>query len=156
MGKLSVLIGGLIMLLAHTIQYQTTDLLDSKFITITGFFLFWVSTEVGNTNDTNTETIDGDWLDKNGIYEILFGSSEIGILILALIIVAIVMVFVKEGPISGWLLLAAGILLLVFRFIELNDQDNFFFEDNDTSMYLEIPLGFLAGLITGLMNIRSS
>ena len=73
------------------------------------------------------------------------------------IIVAIVFEFAQAAhPMTGWLLIAARALLLLFRFLELNDNDSFFFDSEDDFTYIEIPLGFIAGLIAGIKNLRSS
>ncbi len=160
MGKISVLIGSLIMLAAHTITYSNTTISGITFNVqnVTGFFYIW--TQLGTTGaggETITDTFNGTWLEDGELYDNLFGNPIYGIIIMLLILAALALGFIKENnKISGLLLIVAGVLLLVFRYIELNDGDLFFYKSETDFTYLEVPLGSFAGLIFGLLNLRSS
>lgn len=148
------------MLAAHTITYSNITLfgITVNLQNVTGFFYIW--TQIGTTGaggDTITDSFSGSWLEEGDIYDNLFGNPIYGIIIMALILAALALGFIKENnKISGILLIVAGTLLLVFRYIELNDADLFFYKSETDFDYVEIPLGFIAGVITGLLNLRSS
>lgn len=160
MGKITILIGGLVMLFAHTIINSSTEGFGGTFTlqSVTGFFLYYVKTGISNGPGTeDTETFESSWIEENGFYEGLFGNPFYGITILAIIVIAIVLAFTQdESRLSGILLILAAAQLLIFRYVELDDQDLSFYKDTDLFTYIEIPLGFIAGLIAGLMNLKSS
>lgn len=160
MGKISVLIGSLIMLAAHTIIYSniTLNSITTNTQNVTGFFYTWTQLGItGAGGETITDTFNGTWLEDGDLYDKLFGDPIYGIIILLLILAALALGFIKENnKISGILLIVAGVLLLVFRYIELNDADLFFYKSETDFTYVEVPLGFFAGLIFGLLNLRSS
>ena len=148
------------MLAAHTITYSniTTFGITVNVQNVTGFFYIW--TQLGTTGaggQTITDTFNGTWLEEGELYDNLFGNPIYGIIILLLILAALALGFIKENnKISGILLIVAAALLLVFRYIELSDIDLFFYKSETDFTYVEVPLGFVAGLVTGLMNLKSS
>ncbi len=157
MGKISALIGGLIMLFAHTIQYTSFEGIDSNSVIIWGFFLMWFRSDLLGQTNSDYDTFESDWIDDDGLYQGLFGNAIFGIIIVVLIIAAIVLAFTQnDSPISAFLLIGAASLLLILRFQELNDIDLSFYKSENNFTFIEIPLGFIAGLIAGMINLKSS
>jgi len=122
-------------------------------------FLFWrVTYSVGSFG----ETFALEWLYGDSIYSFYFDEIwGIGVLALVLILVALAFSIFREDIIPAFLLIISGVILLVLRLILLLDRDTFFIDNNyifDTEQvfYLEIPLGFLIGLISGIIMIRQN
>ena len=145
-GKISALIGGLIMLFAHTIQYTRFEGTNDGSVILWGFLLMWFRSELLGQTNSDYDTFERDWIDDDGLYEGLFGNAMFGIIIVVLIIAAIVFTFVQnDSQINAFLLIGAAVLLLILRFQELNDLNLSFYKSENSFTFIEIPLGFIAG-----------
>ncbi|MCE7737370.1 MAG: hypothetical protein GPJ54_20945 [Candidatus Heimdallarchaeota archaeon] len=119
---------------------------------------FWINTN-GDGIDTETDTFETDWIEEGSVYEAYFGKDyrPVGIIILALLFVGLAFaVLDSDSKKSAYILLICGIALFALRFLELSDNDTFFYDSEEalgiTLTYLEVPVGFIASLIFGLID----
>ncbi len=153
--KVYVLIGAILLLiLPFSIIRINVELADSRTTSYYGLFSFSTNTKTIGFENSNSKTFDNEWMQDNGMYEIYFSDNwTIGILIVFITLLALgLAVFGKEDSrLSTILLLLAGLLLLILRFIVLKDQDRFFYKKDDflgiETVYYEIPVGFFISTI---------
>jgi hypothetical protein len=130
------------------------------------FGLLWLSTEgeAFGFQSSDSETFNLDWIDDGGVYHSgsYFGDLwYFGLVLVVLLIVgaALAVLSDQNKSVPALILLICGILLLVLRLVELNDNDSSFYDSSEffgiTTTYLEVPLGFIISLIFSILDLRS-
>lgn len=158
--RLFALIGILILLFApFTYTRITVDLPiigESTTNVFSGYF--WVYTNVEDL-DPETDTFETDWIEENNVYEGYFGEDFrlVGLAIFVLLFVGLAFAILdSDSKRSTYILLICGVALLILRFLDLNDDETFFYDDDigglGIATYLEIPMGFIFSLIFGLID----
>ncbi|MHA2090807.1 MAG: hypothetical protein ACW98K_08100 [Candidatus Kariarchaeaceae archaeon] len=156
--KTSLFIGSLLfLLLPFSIYIISPAGGGDNITTYSGFFYGYVDSPVDI--DDNPTWFEPDWIDKEDVYGGYFGQDTwvLGLIALLLGVVALIAAIIDVHRLQGLLLVIAGILVIYCRYVVLDDQGiDYPVDETPFASLTDIPVGFIIGLIFGLISLRSS
>lgn len=161
--RIFALIGSIAMLVLP-FAYVSQSIGDAATV-VTWMGLLWVDIEsqVFGFQGGESGTFQLSWLEENGLYHSYFDPLFfVGVIVLITLIVNIGLSVVasekKNKSVPGLILIIAGVLLLIIRLAALGEDDLSFYTKSSflgtTFTYIEIPLGFIWGLIFGILDLK--
>ncbi|MHA2172011.1 MAG: hypothetical protein ACXAB7_19240 [Candidatus Kariarchaeaceae archaeon] len=160
--KLSLLLGSILfLLLPFTIlSLQLTG--DSRALTYNGFFYSY--SEEPETHETefyffNTDMLGDAIGTSEPTYGDFFGNDYwwLGVIAIVLAVLALIGSVVEFHRLQGLLLVVAGVIVLVGRYLAF-DGGNLSYPSDETEgiTWTDLPIGVLIAVIFGILSLRSS
>ena len=153
------LIGALVLLIVP-FSYISAEGPGYDYTTSLGFF--YTSSE-GNFlifDLSGSESFQTSWFDNDGYYESIFGDLWIVAIIAMVLAIVTLLLAVIDGEKqkrSAYMLIAAGLMVLLLRFLQLGNADVSFYKTSSSilgdSTYLEIPLGPILTIMLGFVDL---